>query len=152
MKASTRFLVISGVAIGALVVVTAVLVLTLGNGGSTSLLPEDTPEGVVQRFLMALESEDYGEAYSYLSSSAREEVFYWQWVNSVDLYREKYAWRATLGESSVVGNQATVEVTVALFQPGGLFDPTRTYHLTFHLDKEGDSWGITSPTRFWFLY
>ncbi len=152
MKASTRFLVVSVAAIGVLVVVALVLVLTLGDGKTMSLLPEDTPEGVVQRYLLALEAEEYEEAYSYLSSSAREEGFYWPWADYFGLYREKPAWQATLGESWVLVDVATVEVTFTIFQPGGLFDPTFTYHLTFRLDKEGNSWRITSPTEFWFLY
>jgi hypothetical protein len=153
MKASTRFLVISGVAIGVLVVVTVVLVLTLGNGKTISLLPEDTPEGVVQRYLLALEDEDYEEAYGYLSSTAREEAFYGlSWQDYFGGYGEKPAWQAALGESWVLVNVATVDVTFTIFQHRGLLDPTHTNHVTFRLNKEGDSWGITSPTRFWFLY
>ncbi|HEY32828.1 MAG TPA: hypothetical protein G4O10_06950 [Dehalococcoidia bacterium] len=152
MRASTRFLVVSGVAIGVLVVVTVVLVLTVGEG-STTLLPEDAPEGVVQRYLLALEAGDYEEAYGYLSLTARAEESYLSWVRPLDLYyAERPGWNATLGESWVVGNTATVEVTFTFFQPRGLFDITRTYHLTFRLEKEGTSWGITSPTWLNFLY
>ena len=151
MRAPTRFLVVSGVAIGVPVVLAVVLVLTVGDGGSTTLLPEDTPEGVVQRYLLAIEAEDYEEAYSYLSSTAREELLHWSWINSGDLYQEQPAWNATLGESWVFVNVATVEVTFTIFQSRGLFNSIHTYHVTFRLNKEGDSWGITEPTNLWFL-
>lgn len=155
MKASTRFLVVSGTVIGILVVVTVVLVLTVGDGGSPALFAEDTPEGVVQRFFLALEAEDYEEAYSYLSSVAREEESYQSWVRPLVRGREGLAWTVTLGESSVVGNQATVEVTYTRYYPRAplleFIDPIRTSNITFHLEKEGSFWGITSPTWFWFL-
>ncbi len=152
MRASTRFLVISGVAIGVLVVVAVVLVLIVG-GRDTALLPEDTPEGVVQRYLLALEVENYDEAYSYLHSELRAETSYESWGRPISWYEEKPGWKAILGESSVVGDVATVEVTHSLFRPGGLYvDPVRTRQLTFYLEKEGTSWGITSPTWLGFLY
>ena len=155
MRASTRFLVISGVAIGVLVVVAVVLVLTVG-GGSTTLLPEDTPEGVVQRFFLALEAEDYEEAYSYLHSTVRRDESYQLWIPSGGWYREEPAWTVTLGESSVVGFGASVEVTYTRFYPSAplldLVDPIRTRQLTFRLQKEGASWGIISPTNLWFLF
>ncbi|UCB42015.1 MAG: hypothetical protein JSV77_05935 [Dehalococcoidales bacterium] len=155
MKASNRFVIISGSAIGILVVVAVVLVLTVG-GGSTTLLPEDTPEGVVQRFFLALEDEDYEEAYSYLHSTVRAERSYQLWVPSMSWYQEEPAWTVTLGESSVVSYGATVEVTYTRFYPStpilDLVDPIRTRQLIFHLQQEGDSWGIISPTGLWFLF
>ena len=152
MRASTRFLVISGVAIGVLVVVAVVLVLTVGQP-DTALLPEGTPDGVVQRYLLALEAESYEEAYGYLHSTTRAETSYDSWGRPISWYEEKPGWKATLGESSVAGDVATVEVTHSLFRPGDLLvDPVRTRQLTFHLEKEGASWGITSPTWLGFLY
>jgi len=147
---------VSGTVIGVLVVVTLVLVLTVGDRESTTLLPEDMPEGVVQRFFLALEAEDHEEAYSYLSSAIREGESYQSWARSLVRDEEKPAWTVTLGESSVIGNQATVEVTYTRFYPSAplleFIDPIRTSHITFNLEKEGSSWGITSPTWFWFLW
>ena len=142
MKASSRFLVISGVAIGVLVVVTVVLVLTVGDGGSATLLPEATPEGVVQRYLLAINNGDYEEAYSYLSSAARAEESYQSWVRPLDsYYAENHRWKATLGESSVVGRGATVEVRFTYFRPSGPFviDPVPTRLFIFYLEKEESS-------------
>lgn len=155
MKASTRFLVISGAVIGVLVVATVALLLAVGDGGSATLLPEDTPEGVVQRFFLALEAEDYREAYSYLSSAVREEESYQSWSRQLVGNRDGPEWTVMLGESLVVGNQATVEVTYTRFYPSTplleFIDPIRTSRITIYLEKEGSSWGITSPTWFWFL-
>ena len=62
MKSSNRALVGLGIALGVLVIATVVLVLTLGRG-SAPLLAQDTPEGAVQRFLLALQDGDYQKAY-----------------------------------------------------------------------------------------
>ena len=77
MRASGRWLLIFGVAIGVLTVVSIVLGLTLGGELTASLLPEDTPEGTVQRYILAIGAEDYEEAYGYLSPAALAEETYW---------------------------------------------------------------------------
>ncbi len=75
MKTSSRWLLIFGVTIGVLVIAAVVLVLTMPTP-ETRLLPEDTPEGIVQRYFLALEAEDYVTAYSYLSPPPSEKIPY----------------------------------------------------------------------------
>ena len=153
MKSSSRGLLIFGVAIGVLVIVAIVLVLTVAKPGETSLLPEDAPGGTVQRYFLALEDGKYLTAYSYLSPPADEKLTYEKWHPSVSS-GEKPAWQVTLGEAVVEGDEATVDVEVKVFRPGDPFDnPVDTYHITFFLKQEGTSWKITSPTYlWWFLY
>lgn len=153
MKSSSRWLLTFGVAIGILVIVTVVLVLTLPGGESVSLLPEDTPEGTVQRFFLALEAEDYLKAYSYLSSSVQEERPYERWSRPFVSGEERPGWKATLGKSVIKDNEATVDVVVDVFRPRGPFeDPVRSRHITFFLKKEGASWRITAPDNLWLIY
>jgi hypothetical protein len=57
MKSSSRLLFAFGVTIGALVIYAIVLVLTM-PGPETYLLSEDTTEGIVQRYFLALEAGD----------------------------------------------------------------------------------------------
>ena len=152
MRSSRRWLLIFGLAIGILTTVVVVLVLTLPSVG-VSLLPEDTPEGTVQRFFLALEAEDYAKAYSYLSPSARKETPYEQWSRPYVGPQERPGWKATLGKSVVKGDEATVDVVVSVFRPRGPFqDPVRTRHITFTLKKEEASWAITSRFYVGWLY
>jgi hypothetical protein len=153
VKTSSRWLLIFGVTIGVLVIAAVVLVLTMSTP-ETRLLPENTPEGIVQRYFLALEAEDYVTAYSYLSSPTREQNPYEMWRGGIYRSEDRSGLRVTLGKSVVTGNEATIEVTVDIFRPGGPFgNPVDTYNITFFLKKEGTSWKITSPPYVgWFFY
>jgi hypothetical protein len=152
VKTSSRWLLIFGVTIGVLVIAAVVLVLTMPTP-ETRLLPENTPEGIVQRYFLALQAEDYVTAYSYLSPPPTEKYPYEQWRSPFTSSEEKPAFKVTLGKAAVRGNEANVEVTVDTFRPSGPFDnPVRTQHITFFLKKEGTSWKITSPWDVWWLF
>jgi hypothetical protein len=153
VKPSSRWLLIFGAAIGFLIIVAIVLVFTMAKPENTSLLPEDTPEGTVQRYLLAIEDKDYAIAYSYLSFPSDNKISYEKWKESFSWYREKNETKVTLGKSEVTGNEANVDVTVDVFRPSGPFDnPVYTHHTTFSLKKEGASWKITSPTYAGWFY
>ena len=152
MKSSSRWLLAFGVTIGVLVIAAVVLVLTMPTP-ETRLLPEDTPEGIVQRYFLALQAEDYVTAYSYLSPPPTAKYPYEEWRGPFISSEEKPEWKVTLGKSAVRGNEANVEVTVDTFRPSGPFDnPVRTQHVTFFLKKEGTSWKISSPWDVWWLF
>ncbi|MFC2020549.1 hypothetical protein ACFLU1_01965 [Chloroflexota bacterium] len=153
MSSSRRWLLGFGLAIGMLVITAVTLVLTSTSPGDELLLPEDTPEGTVQRFLLAIRDGDYLAADNYLSPPVDEKTNY-------DLQRLTEirpdggaGWKATLGKSSVKDDEATVNVTIDVFRPGGPFENSvRTNQITFFLKKEADSWKITSPLNLWWLY
>ncbi len=76
------------------------------------------------------------------------------WRQRVPTYRDNSsAWKATLGKSTVKGDEATVEVLVDTFRPGGgPFDnPVYTTTVQFSLKKKGDIWRITSPLYVYWL-
>lgn len=152
MKSSSRSLLIFGVAIGVLVIVAIVLVLTIGGAREVPLLPEDKPGGIVQRYFLALEDGDYLKAYNYLSSEVKDELAYNEWYPGMGP-EDKPEWQVTLGDSTVTGDEATVEVVIDVFHAGDPFgNSVYTRHITFFLQQEGTSWKITSPTYVWFLY
>jgi len=68
---SSRWLVaIAGVVVALIVI--SVVVALVNPRGAAETLPEDTPEGIVQRFILALEDEDYSLAHGYLSDELKE--------------------------------------------------------------------------------
>ncbi len=159
MKSSSRWLLIFGAAIGVLVIVAIALVFAMARPGSEPLLPEDTPEGTVQRYLLALQDEDYMTAYNYLSFLPDEQISYEVWKVRATRYKAGYGTKVTLEKSTVTGNEATVYVVFDVFrasEPLGDFpfeDPVSTRYRTFHLKQEGTSWKITSPTYVgWYFY
>lgn len=153
MKSSRRWLLAFGLTIGVLVIVTVALVLTTSSRGDEPLLPEDTPEGTVQRFLLAIRDEDYLTADSYLSPTIDDKITYDLRLNRPAGSGEGSGWRATLGKSVVRDDEATVDVMVDVFKLRGPFENSvRTYRIAFFLKKEVTSWSITSPVNLWWLY
>ncbi len=148
MKSSNRLLIGFAIAVVALVGVAVGLALTLGSGQPGKLLDENTPEGSVQRFLLAVQERDFTEACRYMSITEDCQV----WWSRRGFLGER-SWKATLGQSRVNGDEATVEVMFDVFRPGGPFeDPVRTNRATFFLKKVDGMWRIKEPLELWWLY
>ncbi len=152
MKSSSRWLYLFGTAIGVLVIVTVVLALTIGAPFNETLLSEDTPEGTVQRYLVAVRDGDYLAAEDYLSTEDDDRTELKFLRNQPIDSSEAPGWKATLGDTIIKDDEATVEVTVDIFQPRGPFENAlNTRQTTFFLIKEEGAWKITSPVNIWWL-
>ena len=66
MTASTKWLIGIGAALGVLVVA-AVIGALISGGGEPELFAEDIPEGITQRYVLAMIDGDLDEAWGYLS-------------------------------------------------------------------------------------
>ncbi len=156
MRTSNRTLLGFGIAIGVLIITTIILVLTLGKG-SANLLAENTPEGVVQRYLLAIQEENYQTAFSYLSPKDPKDmdnpvITYDEWLMSIR-NNSNSTWKASLGAIKITGDSASVDVMIDVFRPGGpLMNPVNTNNETFVLKKAGSSWLIIPPTYLYWLY
>ena len=97
MKSSSRALAIFGAVIGLLAVVALILVLVTSNQ-PVRLLPENTPEGVVQRYILALDRGDYPGAWSFVAPQPSEKPMTFEdWRRSMAFPAERPAYKATLG-------------------------------------------------------
>jgi hypothetical protein len=155
MKSSSRFLIGFGIALAVVVVVAVALVLT--TRGSVTLLPEDTPQGVVQRYLMAVQEKDYSKAYGFLRVDQNNtKLTYDEWLKQLPVpypRSQQSSWKATLGHISETGSDATVEVIIDTFRPGGpLANPVNSQLVIFQLKKVGNAWFITSPPYLYWIY
>jgi hypothetical protein len=154
MTSSRRVLLFFGAVIGLLAVVALVLVLITSNQ-PVRLLPENTPEGVVQRYILALDQGDYAVAWSFLAPQRFEKPMTFEdWRRSMNLPGERPAYKATLGQINITGDFATVEVVIDTFRNyGGLFDnPVNTNRVLFSLQRTGPTWKITDPFYVWWIY
>jgi hypothetical protein len=154
MKNSSRFLLGFGIFIILVVAVAVTIVLVSGNQ-QVKLLPEDSPEGTVQRFLMAVKDQDFTKAYGYLypQSDQLKGNPYDNWVRSAQSYRDSSTWKASIVKSTVRENDATVEVAVDVFRAEGpLSNPVNTNRITFLLQKDNGKWMINSPVDLYWLY
>ncbi len=156
MKTSSRTLLGFGIAIAVLIIVTIILVLTLGQGNAP-LLSENTPQGVVQRYLVAVQEKNYPAAYAYLVPQDPKNLnsppqTYDNWLISVQ-NNTNTTWKASLGTVTTTGDSATVIVMIDVFRAGGPFsNPVNSHTTTFILRQSGLSWLIISPTDLYWLY
>jgi hypothetical protein len=153
MNSSRRWLIIFTSVIGVLVIATVALVL-FTKGNEVALLPEDTPQGIVQRYLMAVQEKDYPKAYSYLSfTPTQKDTEYDDWIKFGLPVNSSVTWKATLGKIMQNSENATVEVTIDTFRPGGPFEDTQyNQQIIFQLVRVNGSWFITSPTYLYWIY
>lgn len=149
MKSSTKWLIGFGSAIGTLVILAIVLVLTLP--GEKPLPPENTPEGVVIRYFKAIEQKNYEEAFSYLSETALAEN---EWMSTYDKWMEfryypgqsESIWRVTIIEVKNVDLTASVEVEISSFEPNASFSvPVHSYRQAYRLENTENGWKIREP-------
>jgi hypothetical protein len=145
MKSTDKFLI--GIVIGIVLLVIIAFVVTLTRP-EPAYQAEDTPEGVAHNYLLALQKNEYGRAYSYLSRRlesypASEGIF----AETVD----KYSWQfrrdadttLTVESTRVTGDRATVQVRESRFRGSNLFDSsqsTTTFEMRLQLER-GD-WKI----------
>ena len=138
---------------GGMIVVAALVVgsvtIALITGRDVDLLPADSPEGVVQRYLLALKDEEYADAYNYLTSDLQERCSLAEFVRRAPSTRVRDT-RLTLDETQRFGDTAFVRTSITVFRPVSQFDfPLRpseyTYERTYNLRLEAGQWRMAEP-------
>jgi hypothetical protein len=120
-------------------------------------LAEDTPEGVIHNYLLALQNEDYERAYGYLSpnlagypttpATFASDVSQNAWQFGQDGSDSAFE----ISGSKNYGKETIVDVTFTSFNRGGLFGSNSYTETTqFTLANESDGWRIVHGNyRFW---
>ena len=138
---------------GGMIVVAALVVgsvtIALVTGRDVDLLPADSPEGVVQRYLLALKNEEYAEAYNYLTSDLRDRCSLAVFVRRAPSTRVRDT-RLTLEETQKFGDNAFVRASITVVRPVSQLDfPLRpseyTYERTYNLKREAGKWRMAEP-------
>jgi len=154
MKGTDKFLIaiIAGVAI----LVAVVFALTLLRFNAPQYQVEDTPEGVVHNYLLALELQEYERARSYLSPTlpgypADADQF------DADVDRDSYQFgrygddvSLAVESADVRGDKAKVVVRQTVFYREFLFgggESSSTFDVT--LRREGGVWKIATAAMYW---
>lgn len=156
MDNSRRWFAVFASIIALLVLVSVVLVF-ISEGREARLLPADTPQGIVQRYLIALQKRDYQQAYGYLHfESTEHKPTYDDWLRmtaGITSRADQPAWKASLGSITPDDSKAVVEVIIDTFRPGGPFvNPVTTQVVNFSLIETDFGWLITSPTYVYWIY
>lgn len=121
------------------------LLAAVWGGAGADTFPEDTPEGVVQRYLQALQDDDYQTAYGYLSAETQAACPPREFRNmtrqSADHDR-----RVLLEGTEVVGGQTLVTVRIARIRSEPPFPPSEySFREEYALEREDGGWRFTGP-------
>jgi hypothetical protein len=143
-----RFL--TGILIGIAVLVVLALAVFFTRSDTQTYISEDTPEGVVHNYVVAVLNKDYERAYSYLADLQHKPTY--EQFQDAFLKGIVNADNAAvdIGTSEINGDTATVEVAL-IYNPS---DPFSTGYRDVQraiLVRQGGHWKISSmpPYNFW---
>lgn len=143
-----RFL--TGILVGIGVLVIVALVVFFTRQDTQSYLPDDTPEGVVHNYVLAVINRDYEKAYGYLADLKDKptyEEFRRPFLNG---YVNPANTAVDVGEAEISGDEASVEVA-QIYNTGDLFSSgSRDVQRAILLNESG-AWRISSMPayNFW---
>ncbi len=143
-SASSRWLI--GVALAVLVlVIVSVVVALVNRQRDVDLFPADTPEGGVQRYLLALEDGEYRTAYNYLNASLQERCSYQHFVDSTRFFQGEDR-RISLEDKESLNGQVRVRVRITEFDFSPPFNTSEySFSVDFILEQTGAEWRFTEP-------
>jgi hypothetical protein len=139
-----RFLTGILIGIGMLVVIAVVVFFTRQN--QSSYVAENTPDGVVHNYVLAILNKDYEKAYGYLADLDNKPT--------MAQFRQAFAVGRLnpgengikVGKASVTGEDATVDVSM-VYTPGDPFSSGYNNIGTAQLVRQQGAWKISSmPT------
>jgi hypothetical protein len=145
-----RFLIAILAGIGVLVVLS--LAIYFARRGGLEYGPEDTPAGVVQNYVVALQRRDYERAYSYVANFENKpdlSRFTAPFVNYQD--RDLSLTGLEITSTSIAADGQSALVYLVLMRGGnGPFDQGYRENNTADLVLEGGAWKIRSMAYpFW---
>lgn len=144
-----RSLLLIGLGVVALVALTVIVVLLAGGRDSTEY-PADSPEGALQRYLIAFDDGDYETAHSFFSSEVRGEMDLEQYesiVRSYGTFDGGPSRRVLFDRTDGDDDRIRVHLTVEEFYGGGWLGGGDTYRSPREIVmvREDGAWLIDEP-------
>ncbi len=149
MKRNDKALI--GITVGIILLVIVAFVVTLSRTPAT-YQADDTPEGVVHNYLLALTQEEFDRAYAYLSPAL--DGYPASLEDFEDVVSSNYWWfhldsSLSILSSEIDGDSATVNGRETRFNGGFLFDRHQSFRsFKIHLKWEDDHWQILDGSMF----
>jgi hypothetical protein len=139
-----RFL--TGILIGIALLIVAALAVYFTRRNQGNYVAENTPQGVVHNYVLAVLNKDYEKAYSYLADLENKPTFS-QFRQAFAVGRLSPANNGIqIGKGTASGSDATVEVSM-VYSPGDPFSSGYNNVGTAQLVRQGGAWKISSmPT------
>ena len=136
-----RFLL--GILIGIGVLIVIALGVFFARGRTQVYLPEDTPDGVVHNYVLALLQKDYEKAYGYLADLENKPT--------LSEFRQSFSIGKLspdtsgikLGKTEITGDDASVEISM-VYAAGDPFSTGYTSYGSAQLVRQNGAWKISS--------
>jgi hypothetical protein len=135
-----RFL--TGILVGIGVLVVVALAVFFTRKDSQTYVPDDTPEGVVHNYVLAVLDKDYEKAYTYLADLEYKptyEEFRRAFLNG-EVNPDNQA--VDIGGSEIVGDAATVDLEL-IYVSSDLFSTGYRNSQIADLVKQDGAWKLT---------
>jgi hypothetical protein len=142
-----RFL--TGILIGIAVLVIVALTVFFSRKDNLNYVADNTPEGVVQNYVVALHKRDFEKAYNYLADLDNKptlEQFHQSFLNhNVDPTNAGLE----VGKAEISGNSASVSLGI-IYSPGDPFSNSYRNAEYAQLVRQNGDWKIKQmPYNFW---
>lgn len=142
-----RFL--TGILIGIGVLVVIALTVFFARKDTQTYVSEDTPEGVVHNYVVAILNKDYEKAYGYLADLEHKPT--------LDTFRQSFLSgnvnpnnaAVDIGGSGISGEEASVEVAM-IYNPSDPFSSGYRDSQRAILVKQNGAWKISSMPTYYF--
>ena len=142
-----RFLLGILVGIGVLVVIALGLFFTRQD--TQEYVSDDTPEGVVHNYSLAVYREDYEKAYGYLEDAKNKPTFSEFQTPFFNHYVDPRNVGLEIGESKIAGEEAFVTLYL-IYNTSDPFSSSYRGTETAHLERQNGRWKILQmPYSFW---
>ena len=142
-----RFLLGILVGIGVLVIVALGLFFTRQD--TQEYVSDDTPEGVVHNYSLAVYREDYEKAYGYLEDAKNKPTFSEFQTPFFNHYVDPRNVGLEIGESKIAGEEAFVTLYL-IYNTSDPFSSSYRGTETAHLERQNGRWKILQmPYSFW---
>ena len=142
-----RFLLGILVGIGVLVIVALGLFFTRQD--TQEYVSDDTPDGVVHNYSLAIYREDYEKAYGYLGDAKDKPTFSEFQTPFFNHYVDPRNVGLEIGESKIAGEEAFVTLYL-IYNTSDPFSSSYRGTETAHLERQNGRWKILQmPYSFW---
>lgn len=142
-----RFL--TGILIGIGVLVIAALAVFFTRRDSQTYISEDTPEGVVHNYIVAVLEKDYQKAYGYLADLDHKPEYEDFRQAFLSGYVNTNGAAVDVGESEINGDEAFVEVAL-IYNPSDPFSTGYRDVQRAGLVLQDGAWRISSMPTYYF--
>ena len=145
-----KFLI--GIVVGiVLLVIVALAAVMLRTPENEEYVADNTPEGVVHNYFLALQRKDFEKAYGYLSNDLKSKPDLNQFTRQMD-DASRSENTLQIRETRFGDVQTQVDVSITTYRPGGLFEGgSYTTEDTVFLRAAGDGkWKLLEfPYPYW---